>query len=143
MGGLKQRLARLRKAAGKGAVVVDLEGGGRRYFPEMDVLRETFLAQCDLIRGEPPKDSSGVIAAVLAATPASRRSFEEKYGRVIGMEVRIVASAERGGWAETFTLLADGTVEKIHHEGEEAERIRLEARCVGAPGSRGVSDLSE
>jgi hypothetical protein len=59
------------------------------------------------------------------------------------MEARIVASAEQGGWAETYSLLADGTVEKIHYQGEEAERIRLEAHHAGAPGSRGVSDLSE
>ena len=144
MGGLRQRLARLRKAVGKGAVVLEQRDGPRRYFSEMDVFRETFLAECDLIRGQPPKDSSGVIAAVLAATPESRRSFEEKYGRVVGMEVRIVACAEQGCWTETYSLLADGSVEKVHHEGEEAERrIRLEARCADAPGSWGVPDLSE
>jgi hypothetical protein len=140
---LRQRLARLRKVAGKGAVVLEQRDGPQRYFSEMDALRETFLAQCDLIKGQPPEDSSGVIYAVLGATDRSRQEFERRFGRVVGMEVRIVASAEQGGWAETYSLLADGTVEKIHHDGEEAERIRLEVRHAGAPGSRGVSDLSE
>jgi hypothetical protein len=142
---LRERLARLRKEAGKGAVVVHLEDGGVRYFSEMAVLRETFLAQCDLIRGRPPKDSSGVIAAVLGATNPSRQEFEQRFGRVLGMEVRIVEGAERGGWAETFTLLADGTVAKVRHEGgsPEAERIRAEVHHAGALGSRGASDLSE
>jgi hypothetical protein len=144
VGRLRGRLARLLKEAGKGAVVLEQRDGTRRYFSEMAVLREKFLAECDLlIRGEPPKDSSGVISAVLGATDRSRQEFERRFGRVVGMEARIVASAQRGGWAETYTLLADGTVEKIRYEGEEAERIRLEARCADAPGSRGVSDLSE
>ena len=142
--GLKGRLSKLLKEAEDGAVVVRLRDGSTRYFEEMDVLRETFLAQCDLIKGQPPEDSSGVISAVLGATDRSRQEFEQRFGQVVGMEARIVASAERGGWAETYTLLADGTVEKIHYdEGEEAERIRLEARCAAAPGLRGVSDLSE
>jgi hypothetical protein len=102
-----------------------------------------FLARCDLIKGQPPKDSSGVISAVLHATDQSRQRFEQRFGRVVGMQARIVASAEQGGWAQTYTLLANGTVERIHYEGEEAERSRLEARCADAPGSRGVSDLSE
>jgi hypothetical protein len=143
VGGLRGRLARLREKAGKGVVVLEQRDGARRYFSEMAVFREKFLAQCDLIRGEPPKDSSGVISAVLGATDRSRQEFEQRFGRVVGMEARIVASAERGGWAETYTLLADGTVEKLRYEGEEAERIRLEVRCADAPGSRGVSDLSE
>ena len=143
MGGLRGRLARLREKAGKGAVVLVQRDGTRRYFSQRDVFCEKFLAQCDLIRGQPPKDSSGVISAVLGATDRSRQEFERRFGRVVGMEVRIVASQEQGGWAETFTLLADGTVEKIRYEGEEAERIRLEARCADAPGSRGVADLSE
>jgi hypothetical protein len=143
VGRLRGRLARLRKEAGKGAVVLEQRDGTRRYFSEMAVLREKFLAECDLIRGEPPKDSSGVISAVLGATDRSRQEFEQRFGRVVGMEARIVASAEQGGWAETYSLLADGTVEKIHYQGEEAERIRLEAHHAGAPGSRGVSDLSE
>jgi hypothetical protein len=142
--GLRDQLRRLRKEAGKGAVIVETKDGSNRAFTEQQVLREMFLARCDLIKGQPPKDSSGVISAVLNAADQSRRRFEQRFGQVLGMEVRIVASQEQGGWAETTTLLADGTVEKIHYdEGEEAERIRLEARCAGAPGSRGVSDLSE
>jgi hypothetical protein len=53
------------------------------------------------------------------------------------MGVHIVESAKRGGWAETYTLLADGTVQKVHHEGgsPEAERIRNEARQRVGPSS--------
>ena len=144
--GLRDQLRRLRKEAGKGAVLVETKDGSNRStraFTEQQVLREVFLARCDLIKGQPPKDSSGVISAVLNATDQSRRRFEQRFGQVLGMEVRIVASQEQGGWAETFTLLADGTVEKLHYEGEESERIRLEARCAAAPGLRGVSDLSD
>jgi hypothetical protein len=125
-------------------VLVETKDGSTRAFTEQQVLRETFLAQCDLIKGQPPKDSSGVIAAVLNATNQSRADFEQRFGQVVGMEVRIVDSAEQGGWAETFTLLADGSVEKVHHEGgsTEAARIGTGTRHA-APGSRGVSDLSE
>ena len=143
MGRLRGRLARLRKEAGKGVVLVETKDGSTRAFTEQQVLREMFLCQVDLLKGQPPRDPSGVISAVLHATPESRRAFEDKYGRVVGMEVRIVASAEQGCWTETYSLLADGSVEKVHHEGEEAERIRLEARCADAPGSRCVPDLSE
>jgi hypothetical protein len=145
VGRLRGRLARLQKEAGKGAVVLEQRDGTRRYFSEMDALRETFLLSCDLIKGQPPRDSSGVIAAVLNATDQSRADFEQRFGQVVGMQVRVVESAEQGGWAETFTLLADGSVEKVHHAGDspEAERIRNEARHEDAPGSRGVSDLSE
>jgi hypothetical protein len=128
VGRLRGRLARLLKEAGKGAVLLETKDGATRAFSEQRVLCEMFLAQCDLIKGQSPEDSSGVIAAVLAATPQSRESFEERFGVVVGMEVRIVASREQGGWAETYTLLADGSVEKLHYEGEEAERIRQEAR---------------
>ena len=141
--GLRDQLRRLRKEAGKGAVLIETKHGSTRAFTEQQVLREMFLARCDLIKGQPPKDSSGVISAVLYATDQSRQRFEQRFGRVVGMQARIVASAEQGGWAQTYTLLANGTVERIHYEGEEAERIRLEARCADAPGSRGVSDLSE
>ena len=142
--GLKDRLRKLRQEAEEGAVVIHLKDGRAVCFEEVDAFKEMFLAQCDLFKGQPPRDSSGVIAAVLGATDRSRQEFERVFGPVVGMQVRIVASQEQGGWAETTTLLADGTVEKIHYdEGEEVERIRLEARCAGAPGSRGVSDLSE
>jgi Zn/Cd-binding protein ZinT len=46
------------------------------------------------------------------------------------MEARVVAADYQGGWAEVYTLLEDGTVERVYHEGgsEEAERIRQEAQ---------------
>ena len=129
MGGLKGRLARLHKEAGKGAVLVETKDGSTRAFTEQQVLREMFLCRVDLLKGKNPEDEYGVISTVLAASPASRRRFEQRFGVVVAnMRVHIVASAEQGGWAETYSLLTDGSVEKIRHEGEEAERIRTEAR---------------
>jgi hypothetical protein len=74
---------------------------------------------------------------VLGATDRSRQEFEQRFGVVVGMGVHIVESAKRGGWAETYALLADGTVQKVHREGgsPEAERIRNEARQRVGPGS--------
>ena len=130
MGGLRQRLARLRKEAGKGAVLVETKDGSTHAFTEQQVLRETFLARCDLIKGQPPKDSSGVIAAVLGATDRSRQEFERRFGVVAGMEVHIVGP----DWVEAHTLLEDGSVGR-KFRGPEAEHARREAR--------GVEDLSE
>ncbi len=128
--GLRWRLARLRKEAGKGVVVLEQRDGTRRYFSEMDALRETFLLSCDLFKGQPPKDASGVIAAVLGATDQSRREFERRFGQVVGMEVHIVGP----DWVEAHTLLEDGSVGRTFR-GPEAERARCEAR--------GVEDLSD
>ena len=132
MGRLRGRLARLQKEAGKGAVVLEQRDGVRRYFSEMDALRETFLAQCDLIKGQPPKDSSGVISAVLHATDKSRQRFEQRFGQVVGMQVRIVASAEQGGWAETYTLSESGEVERTYHEGGSPQDERIGAGAMHA-----------
>ena len=121
--GLTDQLRRLRKEAG-GAVLRLDEHGSTRAFTEQQVLREMFLAWCDLIKGQPPKDSSGVISAVLAATPESRQRFDQSFGRVVGMEVRIISA----DWVDAYALRADGTVERTRHEGEEAERMRQEAR---------------
>ena len=128
--GLKGRLDKLRREAEEGAVVIRLRDGTARYFEEMDVLRETFLAQCDLFKGQPPKGSSGVIAAVLGATDRSRADFERRFGVVAGMEVHIVGP----DWVEAHTLLEDGSVGRTFR-GPEAERARREAR--------GVEDLSD
>ncbi len=129
--GLRDQLRRLRERAGKDAVILEQRDGSRRYFSELDAFKETFLAQCDLFRGEPPKDSSGVIAAVLGATDQSRREFEQRFEQVVGMEVHIVGP----DWVEAHTLIEDGTVETTRHEGEEAERKKADVR--------GVEDLSE
>ena len=128
--GLKERLRRLRQEAEEGIVVIRLRDGTARYFDEVDVFKELFLAQCDLFRDQPPKDSSGVIAAVLGATPESRREFERRFGAVVGMEVHVVGP----DWVEAHTLLDDGTVGRTFR-GPEAERARREAR--------GVEDLSD
>ena len=131
MGGLRGRLARLREKVGKGAVLVEQRDGTRRYFSEMAVFREKFLAQCDLIRGQPPKDSSGIIAAVLAATPESRQEFEQRFGRVLGKEVHIIST----DFVEVRSFTECGTLEKVRHTGVEAERIRQEVRRNAAGGS--------
>jgi hypothetical protein len=90
-----------------------------------------FLTRTDLLaRGE--SRSSEVLDAVRAATPESRRAFEEEYG-TIDMVGHIVAGNHEGGWVDEYRLLEDGTVETSHYEGgsEEAERIRQEAAQRG------------
>jgi hypothetical protein len=119
--GLRGRLNKLRQEAEDGAVVVHLKDGTARYFEDMDVATEMFLAKMALFRDEVP--DSPVLDAVRAATPESRKAFEEKYGP-IEMSVAIVDP----DWAEVITLLEDGTVQKTRHEGDEAENIREEAR---------------
>ncbi len=130
MAGLRGRLGHLWREARKGAVVLQMRDGSSRAFTDMEAWSEMFLAQTDLFKGE--SYDSEVLRAVRAATPESRREFEEKYGP-IEMEARSVASNEEGGWAEVFELLEDGTVKRTFHEGgsEEAERIRREARERG------------
>jgi hypothetical protein len=49
------------------------------------------------------------------------------------MEARIIAP----DWVEAYSLTETGAVEKVRHEGEEAERICQEVKRGGAPGSRG------
>ena len=126
--GLKDRLKKLRREAEEGAVVVHLKDGTARYFDDMDVFSEMFLAKMALFRGEVP--DSEVLDAVRNATPESRRAFEDEYGP-IEMSVAIVAT----DWADVITLLEDGTVETVRHEGEEAEEIKAEARRKAQGGS--------
>lgn len=110
--------------------MVRLRDGTARYFEEMDVLSEMFLAQTDLFKGE--SYDSPVLAAVRNATPESRERFEREFGP-IAMTATIVCPEADGGWVEVFSLGEDGTVGKVRHEGgsEEAERIRREARERG------------
>jgi Zn/Cd-binding protein ZinT len=72
---------------------------------------------------------SEVLEAVRGATLESRAAFEEQFGEIT-FAAHIIAADYQGGWVEVYTLLEDGTVTKVRHEGgsEEAERFRQEAR---------------
>ena len=119
--GLRDRLHKLTKAAEDAAVVVRLRDSGARYFEEMEVFKQLFLAQMDLCKGVVP--DSPVLDAVRGATPESRRAFEERFGPIT-LEARIIGS----DGVEVHTLTETGEVQAVRHEGEEAERIRTEAR---------------
>jgi hypothetical protein len=126
------RLRRLEREAKSEGVILRLRNGDIRVFSDLDVFGEMFLAKTDLlVRGE--SRPSEVLDAVRAATPESRRAFEEEYGS-IEMVGHIVAGEHQGSWVDEHRLLEDGTVETIHYEGgsEEAERIRREAK-QGSP----------
>ena len=128
--GLKGRLRRLERGARNEGVILSLRDGGLRVFDQMEVAKEMFLTQMDLMLGQ--ARPSEVLAAVHGATPESRAAFEEEHGS-IEMVGHIIAADYQGGWVEEHRLLEDGMVETIHYEGgsEEAERIRQEARQRG------------
>jgi hypothetical protein len=126
------RLRRLEREAKSEGVILRLRDGDIKVFSALDVFGEMFLAKTDLlVRGE--SRSSEVLDAVRAATPESRRAFEEEHGS-IEMVGHIVAGDHQGGWVDEYRLLEDGTVETIHYEGgsEEAERIHREAKQGGS-----------
>jgi hypothetical protein len=127
---LKGRLRRLEREAKSEGVILRLRDGSIRVFDRMEVAKEMFLTQMDLMLGK--ARPSEVLAAVRAATPESRAAFEEEHGS-IEMVGHIIAAADEGGWVDEYRLLEDGTVETIRYEGEseEAERIRQEARQRG------------
>jgi hypothetical protein len=120
---LRDRLRRLSKAAAGDGFLVRLGDGTVKVFDAMQIRSEMFLAQMNLLR-ETSIDSE-VLDAVRRATPESRRAFEERFGSIT-MTAQIIAAQYQGAWVETYTLLEDGTVKKVFHEGgpEEAERIR-------------------
>ena len=124
--GLRDQLRRLKQEAQKDRVVLKLRDGGVRVFDQMEVSKEMFLTQMDMMLGK--GRPSEVLDAVRTATPESRAAFEEEYGS-IEMVGHIIAADYQGGWVDEHRLLEDGTVETIHYEGgsEEAERIREEA----------------
>jgi|SRR5215208_5255028 hypothetical protein len=128
--GLKGRLRRVEQGVRSESVILRLRDGGLRVFDQMEVAKEMFLTQMDLILSI--ARPSEVLAAVRAATPESRADFEEEHGS-IEMVGRIIAADYQGGWVDEHRLLEDGTVETIHYEGgsEEAEAIRQEARQRG------------
>jgi hypothetical protein len=127
MGGVRGRLRRLALAAKEGAVLLQGRDGSVRAFDAMEVGMEMFMARCELLMGKAYQ--SEVLAAVRTATSESRAAFEEQFGEIT-MQAHIIAADYQGGWVEVYTLLEDGTVTKVRHEGgsEEAERFRQEAR---------------
>jgi hypothetical protein len=128
--GLKGRLQRLEQGVQSEGVILRLRDGGLRIFDRMEIAKEMFLSQMDLMLGK--ARPSEVLDAVRAATPESRAAFEQEQGS-IEMVGYIIAADYQGGWVDEHRLLEDGTVETIHYEGgsEEAERIRQEARQRG------------
>jgi hypothetical protein len=127
VGGVRGRLRRLAREAKEGAVLLHQREGSVRGFDAMEVDMEMFMARCELFMGN--SYQSEVLEAVRGATPESKAAFEEQFGE-ISFEAKIIAAEYEGGWVEVYTLLEDGTVERVYHEGgsEEAERIRQEAR---------------
>ena len=132
--GFKDQLRRLRRDVQKDMAVVKLKDGGTRVFADLDVFKEMFLCQYELLQGK--ARPSEVLDAVREATPESRDAFEAEYGS-IEMEANILAPLSDGGWVESHRLLEDGTVESVRHEGdsEEAEGIRRGARERGTGSS--------
>ena len=114
MGRFRGRLRRLEHGAQSEGVILRLRDGGLRIFDQMEVSKEMFLTQMDLMRGK--ARPSEVLDAVRSATPESRGAFEEEHGS-IEMVGRIIAADYQGGWVEEHRLLEDGTVETIHYEG--------------------------
>jgi len=123
--GLKDRLRRVQREAEGDGFLVRLSDGSAKVFDATEIHKAMFLAKTDLLRGT-ARDSE-VLDAVRRATPESRRAFEERFGPIT-MTAHIIAAQYQGAWVETYTLLEDGTVKKVSHEGgsEEAERIRQE-----------------
>ena len=127
---LKGRLRRLEQGVRSENVILRLRDGGLRVFDQMEVSKEMFLTQMDLMLGK--ARPSEVLDAVRAATPESRAAFEEEHGS-IEMVGHIIVADYQSGWVDEHRLLEDGRVETTHYEGgsEEAERIRQEARQRG------------
>ena len=128
--GLKGRLQRLEEGVQSEGVILRLRDGGLRVFDQMEVAKEMFLTQMDLMLGK--VRASEFLDAVRAATPESRAAFEQEHGS-IEMVGHIIAGSYEGAWVREHRLLEDGTVETTHYEGgsKEAERIRQEARERG------------
>jgi len=126
--GLRGRIKKLTQQAEEGAVLIKLRDGSTRAFTVLEVQKEIFLAKYALAREEARQ--SPVLEAVRQATPESRAAFEAQHG-TITPSLHIVASSEQGGWIEVYKLEEDGTVTKVRHEGEEAERLREETMSKG------------
>jgi hypothetical protein len=73
--GLKGRLQRLEQGVQSEGVILRLRDGGLRVFDRMEIAKEMFLSQMDLMLGK--ARPSEVLGAVRAATPESRAAFEQ------------------------------------------------------------------
>ena len=73
--GLKGRLQRLQQGVQSEGVILRLRDGGLRIFDRMEIGKEMFLSQMDLMLGK--ARPSEVLGAVRAATPESRAAFEQ------------------------------------------------------------------
>ncbi len=132
---LRRRLQRLQKAATSDAIILKLRDGGTKAFSNLHCAAELFLTQVALGCGE-CRDSD-VLEAVRAATPESRREFEESFGP-IEMEERVVSVEEDGGIIREYKLLEYGTVEATLIEvGPGGEEVRTDRPVEPVP------DLSE
>jgi hypothetical protein len=127
---LRQRLRRLRAKAEEGGVLIRQLDGSVRAFEVLEVQKEMYLAQADLLRDTARE--SAVLAAVRGATPESRAVFEERFGPIVMVEY-IIASPTSGGWVESYMLTEDGRVERVRYEGgsEETEYVREGAKSGG------------
>jgi hypothetical protein len=126
----KHRLCRLQAKAVESGILIHQQDGSVRVFEVMQVQKELFLAQADLLRGTARE--STILEAVRGATPESRASFEERFRSIVIVDY-IIAAMSNGGWVEAKMLTDDGRVERVLYEGgsEEAERIREGAKSGG------------
>ena len=145
---MRSRLRRLQRAARGDLDHLDLRDGSRYFFEPMEAHKALFLEQAngfralaveDLSEGpyEPPRDAqpaelpgmAELRTALAKATPESLARFEARYGP---------AEPECGvihgdGSVTVCRMSLDGTVSATVLEGEEAERIRWEARGESYP----------
>jgi hypothetical protein len=139
---LRDRLRRLQKAVRGDRDWLDLQDGSRYYFEPLEAHRDLFLERMDVLRAfagpdlsdgpsepevrepAPEQDVSELRAALAKATPESLRRFEERYGPA-EHECSVIHD---DGRVTTRRMALDGSVETAVLEGEEAERIRREAR---------------
>jgi hypothetical protein len=106
----KHRLRRLRAKAVESGILIHQQDGSVRVFDVMQVQKELFLAQADLLRGTARE--STILEAVRGATPESRASFEERFGSIVIVDY-IIAAMSNGGWVEAKMLTDDGRVERV------------------------------
>jgi hypothetical protein len=137
----------LEKAARGGVDWLDLSDGSRYYFEPMEAHKALFLEKTDAFRAfagpdlsegpyQPPREPPPaaphvpeIRAALAKATPESLRRFEERYGPA----EHKCGVVHDDGRVTIRRMALDGSVETAVLEGEEAERIRREARGESYP----------